>query len=374
MSRKNYYAILGIHRDASAAEIKQAYRRLTLETHPDRWPDDPDAMRRFQEVSEAYDVLGDVARRARYDRESLLPSALDLSRPPDLQTARDVLHSVFGDVFGERRQARRRGRDIRYTLTVDLREAVLGSAHEIEFDSFVPCDVCSGSGVEPGGRPAHTCDVCQGKGEVKGGGLFSRRERCGRCDGTGYVHVSPCQPCRGRGTEQRRRKYTVRLSPATKSGAERVVEGQGEPGRFGGDAGDLRVTINVRPHLRLSLRGRDVVSRLPISISQAAMGAKVDIETIDGVVAVRVPAGTASHTQLRLRGRGGSDASGTRGDHLVTVEVETPRSIDRELESVLERLETLCSTADRLPRRFAARRAVADAGGDTADDGNSSVA
>ena len=358
MARKNYYAILGVHRDASATEIKHAYRRLTLETHPDRWPNDPDALRRFQDLSEAYDVLGDPASRARYDRESLLPSAIDLSRPPDIQTARDVLHSVFGDVFGERRNARRRGRDIRYTLTVDLRDALLGATHDIEFETLAPCSTCSGSGVEPGGRSPVECEVCTGKGEVKGGGLLSRRERCGRCDGTGYVHISPCVVCRGRGSEQKHRSFSVKLPPDTKPGAERVVAGQGEPGRFGGEAGDLRVTVNVRLHPRLTTHGMDVHSRVPISITEAALGTKLQIETIEGPVAMTVPAATQSHTQFRLRGRGGATASGARGDHIVTVEVETPRARTDEFVEALEALERLSNVGPVLPRRSVARQDV----------------
>ncbi|MEE9383067.1 MAG: J domain-containing protein [Nannocystaceae bacterium] len=360
-SEKNYYAILGVRRDASQDDIKRAYRRLILQTHPDRLPDLPDSEGRFQEISQAYNVLGDATRKARYDRESLLPSALDLSHPSTIKTARDLLSNVFGDVFGERREARRRGRDIRYTLTVNLGEALLGSSHEIEFETFGDCATCRGSGVAPGGRAPRECDLCEGRGELKGGGILSRRTPCGRCEGTGMVHLSPCTGCRGRATVRVQQRFTVRLPAGTEPGTERSIPGQGEPGRFGGAAGDLRITVNVRPHPSLTRRGREIHYALPVSISEAALGAKVPVPTLDGRVWMSVPAACASGTQFRLRGKGGGRPGGGRDDQIVTMTIETPRLADAGLKSALERLERLSGAPEVLPRRHAQRGMLAEA-------------
>ena len=361
----DYYAILGVERGASSDEIKRAYRRLTLECHPDRHPDDPDAQERFRQINAAYDVLGNSAARSRYDTTSRLTQGLDLSRGFDGASARDLLSNVFGDVFRSRRRSRRRGRDLRYTLTIDLEDAVLGSNHAIEFDAFGPCETCDGTGTRPGGRPAQTCDVCGGRGEVKGDGLFAKWTRCGRCDGTGMIQEDPCETCRGSGKNKQRRSFDVRVPAGTQSGAQKVVGGQGEPGRFGGEAGDLKVTINVRPHAWLSRSDDEIRSELLVSITEAARGASLPVPTVDGIVTVDVPAGVRSGTKLRLRGKGvprspTSRGEAKRGDHMVTVIVETPAvGKDPDLVETLERLEEQ-SRAGALPRRDEQRRALRD--------------
>lgn len=354
MARVDYYAILGVTRDADEAEIKKAYRRVALESHPDRFPDDEEAHERFRKASEAYEVLSDRDKRARYDATRLLPESLDLTRPPDAQSARELFGNVFGDVFGARRRERRRGRDIRYTLTVELADAVLGSQHAIEFEARGACEACKGSGTEPGGRQPVDCPTCEGTGEVKSGGLFSRRSRCGRCDGLGLIQSDPCKVCKGKAVLKSTRKFDVRLPPGTEAGTEKVLRGQGEPGRFDGEPGNLRVTVNVRPHAFLIREGQILHAKVPISITRAALGGKVPVPTIDGWVDMEVPAGVGSGAKLRLRGKGVPDARGGRGDQIVELAVETPSALEgtrtRELLLELER----CSERERvLPKRQA---------------------
>jgi molecular chaperone DnaJ len=367
MSSDDHYAVLGVERTASSEDIKRAYRRLALEYHPDRHPDDPEAQERFLKINAAYDVLSNAASRARYDTTSRLSQGLDLSRGFDSSTARDLLANVFGDVLRTRRGRRRRGRDLRYTLTIDLPDAVLGSEHEIEFEAFGPCVVCSGTGTRPGAPPAHGCSVCGGRGEVKGDGLFAKWTACGRCDGTGMVQVDPCEACKGAGKRRQSRTFAVRVPAATESGAQKLVKGQGEPGRFGGEPGDLRVTINVRPHPRLTRHGDEIRSELVVSVTEAARGCRASVPTVDGVVEVDVPKGVRSGTRLRLRGKGvprpptarRSRGEAGRGDHMVTVVVETPvLDAAPELLPILERLEELSGREGVLPQRAEQRRAL----------------
>lgn len=361
MATDDYYAVLGVDRRATPEEIKKAFRRLTLESHPDRYPDDPEAAARYRRINEAYNTLGDAARRSRYDMTQRL-EGLELRRGAGGPSARDLLGNVFGDVFGTRRDKRRRGRDLRYTLTVPLRDAVRGCTQTIEFEAPGPCGACKGTGTRPGGRPPQTCPLCSGKGEVKGEGLLSRRSTCGRCNGLGLMQVDPCSTCRGRATRRQARSFEVRLPAGTEAGAQRVLVGEGEPGRFGGGAGDLRVTINVTPDPWLRRRGAEIHCEVPVSIHEAAAGAKVVVPTVDGMVEVEVPPGVRSGTKLRLRGKGVPQRGKPRGDQLVTVVVETPvLSGAPAVAEALERLERACEQAPAsMPRRHAQRTALND--------------
>jgi molecular chaperone DnaJ len=362
----DYYAVLGIDRGANGDDVKRAFRRLTKEWHPDRHPDDEHARERYTVINQAYTTLSDPALRAKYDAARLRQTSVELTQNFDVGSAKDLLRNVFGDVFGTRRSQRRRGRDLKYTLTIDLAEAVHGATKDIEFDAPGPCDVCQGSGTRPGGAAAHTCTNCDGRGEVKGEGLLSRRTRCGRCDGTGMIQTDACENCRGRGTARRPRTFTVRVPAGTEAGAERVLQGQGEPGRFGGDAGDLRVRINLRPHPWLTRDGDNIRCEAFVSVTEAARGAKVPVPTVDGAVVVEVPAGVRSGTKLRLRGKGIPGKGRTRGDQLVTVVVETPvLAADGTLGEVLDDLERRSAKSGVLPRRHAQR----GAGPGGSDDG-----
>ncbi len=355
----DHYAVLGVERSADALEIKKAYRRLTLQFHPDRHPGDPAAHERFRQINQAYDVLGDPRKRARYDTQSRLGGGLDLTGVQPGQSPRDLLQNVFGDVFRSRRRERRRGRDLRYTLTISLEEAVRGGEHDIEFEALGPCEPCEGTGTNPGGKPPATCQVCGGKGEVKGDGLFAPWTRCGRCDGTGLLQTDACATCRGTGKYRSERAFTVSLPPGVESGAQKLLKGQGEPGRFHGDAGDLRVTVHVRPDPFLERRGNELRCELFVSLTEAALGARVEVPTVDGPVALDVPAGIRSGTKLRLRGKGVPAKQG-RGDQLVLVTVETPECADPNVMATLRELEERSALASALPKRAQQRASFAD--------------
>lgn len=367
MSYQDHYAVLGVAASASQDEIKAAYRRLALATHPDRHPDDPDAEARFRAISTAYAVLSDPAQRARYDTQRLLPDVLmgGQGQGVSLQTAKDLLAAVVGDVFGRQRRERRRGRDIRYTLTVELAQAVLGGEHEIAFEAPGTCSTCSGTGARPGGRPPVTCPLCQGRGEVKGEGFLRRYSPCGRCGGVGMIQQDPCAPCSGRGSRREKRSFHVRLPPGTESGAEKLVEGQGEPGQFGGAPGHLRVTVNLRPHPWLRREGLDIVGELYVSLGEAARGGKLPVPTLTGSALVEIPAGVTTGAKLRLRGKGVPAEAGRPGDQIVTVIIETPRITTAtgtpatHLVSALDALERAFEADPQLLPKRAAQRSGA---------------
>lgn len=362
----DHYAVLGVDRRANADEIKKAYRRLTLEYHPDRHPEDPDAQERYRLINAAYDVLSDSSKRARYDTQARLSQGIDLTKKFDPVSARDLLGNVFGDVFRSKRRARRKGRDLRYTLTVDFAEAILGSSHDIEFEALGPCEPCEGSGTRPGGEAPQTCEVCSGKGEVKGEGLFAPWTRCGRCDGTGLLQADACETCRGSGRRRAKRAFSVKLPAGVDTGTQKVLEGQGEPGRFGADAGDLRVTVSVRPHPHLQRKGDEIRAEAFVSVTEAALGHRIPVPTVDGIVMVDLPKGVRGGTKLRLRGKGVPKSDGRgRGDQLVSISVETPIGVDATLQSTLEELERLSSSEAVMPRRHAQRESLGPADDDS---------
>ncbi len=365
MAFQDHYAVLGVKPDASPEEIKRAYRRLAMETHPDRHPDDPAAEERFRRISTAYSVLSDPVQRARFNRARLMPEALDLNQPITVATARDFFSSVVGDVFGRQRKQRRKGRDIRYTLSIDLAEAVLGSEHEIQFEANGVCTTCKGSGTKPAGRPPQTCPICKGRGQVKGEGILGRWTTCGRCHGTGMVQVDPCDDCRGSGARREKRAFRVSVPMGTESGAERIVKGQGEPGRFGGPPGNLRVTININKHPFLSREGQDIVCELPVSVTEAVNGARVPVPTLTGSGIVKIPPGIANGARMRLRGKGVPRERGASGDQLVTVVIEVPRIAKnsalseqgrKAIADALAQLERACEEHPQaLPKRAGQR-------------------
>ncbi len=367
MASQDHYAVLGVAADATDDEIKSAYRRLALATHPDRHPGDVEAEERFRSISQAYAVLSDPKKRARFNMQRRMPEALDLTQPITIKGARDLLSSVIGDVFGRQRKQRRRGRDIRYTLTLTLPEAALGCEHTIEFEANGPCSTCEGSGTKPGGKRPVTCTLCKGKGEVKGDGFLSRWTQCGRCGGTGMVQVDPCAKCRGKGSRRERRAFHIKVPPGTDSGTEKIVDGQGEPGKFGGPPGHLKVTINTRKHEWLERKGQDIHCEVPISLTAAVRGESVSVPTLRGSVSVKLPAGVSSGTKLRLRGQGVPRTQGPPGDQFVVVSIETPK-LAKLSPAGRERVEKLLNDYEKLtgelpeltPKLTALREFVAD--------------
>lgn len=353
----DYYAILGVDPNADLGQIKRAYRRLALECHPDRFPGDPARAERFRQVSKAYDVLSDPQKRAHYDRAGFASDLTDLAANPNLSSAKDLFRSVIGDVFGSQKRERRKGRDVRYTLSVSLRDAVLGSSQRIEFTALSTCEVCEGRGFAPGGAPPALCDLCGGSGELKRKGLLGRRTRCGRCDGTGKIQVDPCKNCNGRGSVRGKREFVVDIPPGTEAGAERCIAGQGEPGRFGGETGQLRITVNVRPDPHLKREGQHLRCEMPVHPLWLALGHTVTVPTLEGHASLRIPPGVQSGAVLRMKGLGVPDGRGERGDLRIQLRAETLVELsDGQKEQLIALLDALGS--ENLPLTTAFQEAA----------------
>jgi len=349
--KRDYYEVLGVARGADAAELKRAYRELALRFHPDKNPGDKEAEERFKELGEAYAVLSDPEKRTRYDR--LGHAGAGGFEEFNLGSVTELFENLFGDLLGRRSKAKAAGRDLRYTLELDFVEAALGADKTIKFPARRDCEACGGTGGRGGSAGLAQCADCGGRGEIKvQQGFFSLGKPCPTCAGTGKVVKDPCPECRGAGTVEREREYTVSIPPATEDGAIRRVPGQGEPGRRGGSAGDLHVVVRVKPHPIFVREGQVIACEVPVSFAQAALGAVIEVPTLDGKVEMRVPAGTQSGAIFRLRGKGmpvGPKGS-ARGDQHVRVIVETPTNLTPRQRELLEQLAA-ASTDESTPRR-----------------------
>ena len=359
--KRDHYGVLGVGRTASGAEIKAAYRRLALKWHPDRNAGDRGAEERFKEVSIAYAVLGDDAKRAHYDRFGEVPTELPFGGGVDLKSATDFFDAIFGDLFGLSRK-RAAGQDLRYTLELDFEEAALGCERMIRFSRQEDCRPCSGTGAQGGTAGLAPCQRCNGQGFVKPrGGLFSPRRECLACAGAGEVPKSRCPGCAGTGLVEREKDYQVRVPPGSVQGTVQRVAGEGSPGRRGGPAGDLFVNVRVRPHDFYKDEGGVLVCELPLSPAEVALGAEVEVALLDTTVRMKVPAGTQSGTVFRLRGRGmPRPANQARGDAHVRVVVETPVALSSEGRALLEKAQAALAP-ESFPRRLAFQQMAAKA-------------
>lgn len=336
--RRDYYEVLGVPRDVDAATLKRAYRELALKFHPDQNPDNPEAEAQFKEVSEAYTVLSDPEARARYDRRGF--DGVGGGVGVDIGGFTDLFESLFGDLFGKKKSGKMPGRDLRYTLELSFEEAALGVEKTIKFPAPVECAACKGSGARGGEAGLRACGACGGKGEVKvQQGFFSLSKKCPTCSGSGKVIGDKCDECKGAGTLDKEREFTVSIPADTEDGATRRVAGQGEPGKRGGPAGDLNVIVRVRPHPLFRRESGVIVCEVPISIVQATLGAVIQVPTLDGTVDMRVPAATQSGALFRLRGKGGGK-SNARGDAHVRIVVETPTALNPKQRELFEQLKT----------------------------------
>lgn len=349
---KDYYEILGVDRGASQEAVKKAYRQAALKLHPDRNPDDKEgAERRFKEASKAYQVLSDPDKRAQYDRygEAAFegPGAgggFDFSSAFASGAFEDVLGDLFGDFFGGGRRSRsraQRGDDLRYDLEITFEEAARGCEKQISVPRTVSCETCSGSGSKPGTSP-ETCSACNGAGQVRfQQGLFQIAKTCGQCNGEGKVNRSPCTNCRGAGRTRAMREIKVKIPAGVDNGSRLKLRSEGEAGVRGGSPGDLYVVLSVREHVLFHRDGANIVCQRPISMIDAALGAEVDVPTLDGVVKLRVPAGTQHGRVFRLQGKGVPDlrrGGSTRGDQYVAVQIEIPTKLGRKQRKLLEQL------------------------------------
>jgi molecular chaperone DnaJ len=350
---RDLYEVLGVNRGASASEIKRAYRKLAHKLHPDKNPGDKTSEDRFKEISVAYEILSDDDKRRKYDRMGA--AGVGMGEGAGAQNFGDVFSELFGDFFAGRRakSSKERGKDRRYTLEVDWRTAIFGGERTLEVTRQSRCVSCSGTGVKPGTAP-QICHACGGGGEIRvQQGLFSVGKKCNYCRGRGRIITHPCVACGGEATVSKQASLTVRIPPGADEGTTLRYPGEGEAGRDGGPSGDLRVVLAVKPHAVFRREGADIHVELPVSFREAALGAQVEVPTIDGRVRMRVPPGTQNGRVFRLRGKGAPrlEADG-RGDQHVTIVVEVPEQLSDDARATLEKLEAL-DDKKHLPRRAA---------------------
>lgn len=336
MSHPDYYELLGIKPTATLEQIKAGYRRQALRHHPDKNPD-AEAADRFKICSEAYCVLSDPRRRAEYDEKSAVRGVQDL--------ARDILT----DLMGGRRRRKRDGKDLRFDLTISLRESAEGTHKQISFPVAVSCSACGGSGACPGGIAS--CPACDGRGDLReGAGILSLSKPCPRCGGQGVMVTSACKACGGVGSVERDRRYDVKLPPGVREGDVKILEREGEPGVHGGRSGDLHIVIHVEQHPLLEQDGVNLVIELPVRFTMAVLGDVVDVPTLTGTVRMKIPAGTQSGRVFRLRGKGLAGSGSSRGDQLVRIVVETPVNLDAGSQELLRAFDQSCGPQSH-PRR-----------------------
>ena len=351
-SKRDYYDILGVGRDASASDIKAAYRRLAVQYHPDRNPDDPDAEEKFKEASEAYAVLADADKRASYDRfghQGVGGEGFSGFDPNAFGDFADILGDLFGfgDIFGSRRrgggQRARRGHDLQYTLKLSLEEAATGVERSIRVPRFEGCERCSGSGSEPGTTPEN-CNTCQGSGQVAfRRGFLSVAQTCPTCGGAGRVNRDPCSDCDGRGRTENEASLQVSVPAGVDTGMRLRLAGEGESGSLGGPTGDLFVVMAVEEHELFQRDGVDLHLELPVSVFQAMLGAKVPISTILNEEAeVTVNAGAQPGEVVCLSGSGMPHVNGRRrGDLYVHLRVVVPAKLSSEQRQLVEEVAEL---------------------------------
>lgn len=346
MSKRDYYEVLGVSREAGEAEIKKAYRRAAMKYHPDRNPDDEAAAEHFKEIQEAYDVLSDAQKRAAYDRfghAGVDGAGMGGGHPGGGDPFSDIFGDVFGDIFGGGRRGRRqaaRGADLRYILELTLEEAAGGCEQKIRVPTAETCESCEGSGAEPGTTP-ETCPTCGGHGDVRiQQGIFSIQQPCPQCRGSGRIVGSPCRDCQGQGRVQREKTLSVRIPAGVDTGDRIRVAGEGEAGQNGAPPGDLYVQVKVRPHELFEREGSNLICQMPVAFVTAALGGEIEVPTLDGRVSLKIPEGTQSGRVFRLRGKGiRSVHGGGPGDLMVMVQVETPIKLNEEQRELLRRFE-----------------------------------
>ncbi len=362
--QKDFYAELGVAKDASQEQVKKAYRKLARANHPDSNPDDEKKHDRFKRVAEAYDVLGDPEKRKQYDEiRAVGPQAFggfpggggfpagqggdvdieDLLRQQAGGRGGGGFGDMFGDLFGggarsQRRPAARRGQDLETSATIGFADALEGVTVSLRLTSDAACGTCGGSGGKPGSRP-RVCPQCDGAGFVVAsvGGAFSMNETCPTCRGGQLIYDEACPACHGSGRGTQARTIQARIPPGVKDGQRIRLRGKGAPGEGGGPAGDLFVSVKVSKHRLFGRRGDHLTLEVPVSFDEAALGADVKIPTMGGApVTLKIPAGTPNGRTFRVRGKGARRADGTRGDLLATIEVQVPAVLDADARAAVE--------------------------------------
>jgi len=355
VSKRDYYEVLGVQKNANDQQIKSAYRKLALQYHPDRNQGNKAAEEKFKEAAEAYAILADAEKRTRYDRfghAGVSPQAGAGFDPSTFAGFEDIFGGIFGDFFGGgRRGGPERGSDLRYDLEITFEESAKGVETTITVPRLETCESCHGSGSAPGSTPT-TCPQCQGRGEQRfQQGFFTVARTCSRCRGTGRVITKPCPTCKGDGRVQQERKLTVKIPPGIAHGQRLRLHGEGEGGTAGGPAGDLYVFVEVAEHAFFRRDGNDLAVEIPLNFTTLALGGSVDVPTLDEKESFKIPEGTQSGTTFRLRGKGMPDVSGRgRGDLYFTVQAVTPKKLTKEQRTALEQLSTVLSKEKFEPR------------------------
>ncbi len=354
MSKRDYYEVLGLSKGASADEIKKGYRRKAKELHPDRNTSDPSAESKFKEANEAYDVLKDPERKAAYDRFGHAAFEGGMGggggqRQGDFSSAfSDVFDDLFGDFMGggQRgggRSRASRGSDLRYNLEISLEDAYSGLQKSINVPTSVQCSPCNGSGAAGGSEPS-TCPTCSGMGKVRASqGFFTVERTCPSCSGMGQVISNPCSSCGGQGRSNKDRSLSVNVPAGVETGTRIRLSNEGEAGLRGGPAGDLYIFIEVREHKIFQRDGNSLFCRIPVSMSGAALGGDIEVPTMDGGRSrVKIPAGSQSGRQMRLRGKGmPAIKSAQKGDMFIEIAVETPVNLTSKQRELLREFEAL---------------------------------
>ena len=353
--KRDYYEVLGVSRGASEDEIKKAYKKMARKYHPDLNPGDKTAEEKFKEVNEAYEVLSDADKKARYDQYG--HAGVDpnfgaggfgggFDGSFDFGDLGDIFGSFFGGGFGGGRRtnpnAPQRGESIRMSIAISFEEAAFGCEKAVTVERYEPCDTCHGNGCAPGTSP-EVCPDCHGTGTVQVRrqtpmGVFATSSPCPKCGGKGRIIHQPCKDCRGSGMVRKKKTIQASIPAGIDNGQTISIRGQGNAGKNGGPAGDLLITITVRPHELFRREGTSVLCEAPITFTQAVLGAELEIPTIDGKVKYTLPEGTQSGTTFRLKGKGIPSINGRgRGDQYVTVYIETPKNLNKEQKEALKK-------------------------------------
>jgi molecular chaperone DnaJ len=347
--KRDYYEVLGVSRQADEEEIKKAYRKLALQYHPDRNPGDKEAEERFKEAAEAYEVLHDTQKRDLYDRYG--HEGLKNTGFSGFGGFEDIFSSfgdIFEDFFGFGRRGRggasraREGADLRYDLSVSFMEAAKGKEMELKIPRMETCTLCNGNGLEPGTEPEY-CPTCGGRGQVvQSQGFFRISTPCPRCHGQGQIITHPCLSCHGQGRIEQTKTLSIKIPPGISNGSRLRFRGQGEGGSHGGPPGDLYVIVYVEDHEFFQREGDDVVCSLPISMIQAAIGAELEVPTLNNLKKLTIPKGTQNGQTLRLKGEGFPHLRGSgKGDQIIQVAVKIPTHLNKRQEELLREFEEL---------------------------------